>query len=69
MDTQRRSDLTATPLTQSVIAEAMARAEKVACLPRDDRCYPFPDPPDRAPGDLYPERAPQDRGHLKGHRV
>jgi hypothetical protein len=30
-------------LTEEQIAEAMARAEKVACRPGDDRCYPFPD--------------------------
>jgi hypothetical protein len=29
-------------LTEDVIAEAMARAEKVACRPGDDRCYPLP---------------------------
>ena len=26
----------------------MGRAEKVACAPNDDRCYPFPDPVDDA---------------------
>jgi hypothetical protein len=26
-----------------MIAEAMARAEKVTCRPGDARCYPFPD--------------------------
>jgi hypothetical protein len=26
-----------------MIDEGMARAEKVACDPFDDRCYPFPD--------------------------
>ena len=31
-------------LTEDRIAEAMARAEKVACRPGDARCYPFPDP-------------------------
>ena len=30
-------------LTQEMIADAMARAEKVACRPGDDCCYPFPD--------------------------
>ena len=35
----------ATPeLSQQMIDEGMARAEKVACRPDDDRCYPFPDP-------------------------
>src|SRR5215204_3623962 len=29
-------------LTEERIAEAMARAEKVACRPGDDRCYPLP---------------------------
>jgi hypothetical protein len=29
-------------LTDEQIAEAMARAEKVACRPGDDRCYPLP---------------------------
>jgi hypothetical protein len=31
-------------LTEDTIAEAMARTEKVACRPGDDRCYFFPDP-------------------------
>jgi hypothetical protein len=31
-------------LGEEMIAEAMVRAEKVACRPGDDRCYPFPDP-------------------------
>ncbi len=30
-------------LTQAMIADGMARAEKVACRPGDDRCYVFPD--------------------------
>jgi hypothetical protein len=30
-------------LTEERIAEAMARAEKVACQPGDGRCYAFPD--------------------------
>jgi hypothetical protein len=29
-------------LTQEMIDEGMARAEKVACRPGDDRCYPLP---------------------------
>jgi len=29
-------------LTQEMIEEGMARAEKVACRPGDDRCYAFP---------------------------
>ena len=29
-------------LTEELIAEAMARAEKVACSPGDDRCSAFP---------------------------
>jgi hypothetical protein len=29
-------------LTEDVIAEATARAERVACQPGDDRCYAFP---------------------------
>jgi hypothetical protein len=32
----------AATLTEEWIAEAMARAEKVACPPGDDRCYPLP---------------------------
>jgi hypothetical protein len=34
--------MTAPELTEERIAEAMARAEKVACRPGDDRCYPLP---------------------------
>ena len=35
---------TVTPeLTEERIAEAMARAEKVACRPGDGRCYAFSD--------------------------
>jgi hypothetical protein len=30
-------------LTNVMIAEAMARAEKVACTPGDHRCLPLPD--------------------------
>ena len=33
--------MTAPELTQEMLAEGMARAEKVACSPGDDRCYPF----------------------------
>ena len=33
-------------LTQEMIEDGMARAEKVACRPGDDRCYVFPDPLD-----------------------
>jgi hypothetical protein len=29
-------------LTEERIAEAIARAEKVACAPGDQRCWPFP---------------------------
>ncbi len=29
-------------LTQEMIEEGMARAEKVACRPGDARCYPLP---------------------------
>jgi hypothetical protein len=29
-------------LTEEMIAEAMARAEKVACTPGDPRCLPLP---------------------------
>jgi hypothetical protein len=33
----------------------MARAEKVACRPDDDRCYPFPDPLDAARATCTPK--------------
>jgi hypothetical protein len=29
-------------VTQEMIEDGMARAEKVACRPDDHRCYPFP---------------------------
>jgi hypothetical protein len=45
-------------LTDEVIAEAMARAEKVACRPGDDRCYAF----------VNRLEAVSYRGHPKGHR-
>ena len=35
---------TAPVLTQEMLDEAMARAEKAACAPGDDRCYPLADP-------------------------
>jgi hypothetical protein len=38
-----RADMADT-LTEEVIAEAMARAEKVACRPGNQRCYAFPSP-------------------------
>jgi len=31
-------------LTEQMIEDGIAWAEKVACPPGDDRCYPFPDP-------------------------
>jgi hypothetical protein len=34
--------MTAPELTEEQIAEAMARAERVACRSGDDRCYPLP---------------------------
>src|SRR5829696_1682809 len=34
--------MTAPALTEEIIAEAMARAEKIACRPGDHRCYAFP---------------------------
>jgi hypothetical protein len=34
--------MTVRQLTEDVITEAMARAEKVACRPGDQRCWPFP---------------------------
>ena len=33
---------TVSNLTDEMITEAMARAEKVACLPGDQRCLPLP---------------------------
>ena len=37
-----RPTMTTPELTEERIAEAMARAEKVACRPGDDRCYALP---------------------------
>ena len=34
--------MTAPTLTDEMIAEAMARAEKVTCTPGDQRCLPLP---------------------------
>src|SRR5829696_9792390 len=39
---RRRADM-ADEMTQVMITEAMASAEKVACRSGDDRCYRFPD--------------------------
>ena len=39
----RGSPRTVPELTQAMIEEALARAEKVACDPLDPRCYAFPD--------------------------
>ncbi len=36
--------MTTPELTQEMIDDGMARAEKVACRPADPRCYVFPDP-------------------------
>jgi hypothetical protein len=44
-------------LTQEVIAEAMARAEKVACRPGDQRCYAFPNPNRGCPGEPHAKGA------------
>jgi hypothetical protein len=46
-------------LTQDVIADGMARAEKVACRPGDDRCYPFPDRLEVAQASCSAQRAPE----------
>jgi hypothetical protein len=35
-------------LTQAMIDDGMARAERAACTPGDGRCYVFPDPLDEA---------------------
>jgi hypothetical protein len=51
--------MTAPELTQAMIAEAMARAEKAACGPLDPRCFVFPDPVERAREACTP------KGHCK----
>jgi len=40
--------MTGPELTQEMIDADMARAEKVACVPGDHRCYAFPDPLEEA---------------------
>jgi hypothetical protein len=55
-------------LTQEVIAEAMARAEKVACRPGDQRCYAFPNPNRGCPGEPHAKGAVShwlDRSHQR----
>jgi hypothetical protein len=48
--------MTMTPeLTEDRITEAMARAEKVACRPGHNRCYPFPDPVEIARASCTPK--------------
>jgi hypothetical protein len=42
-------------LTQEMVADAMARAEKVACSPGDHRCDSFPDPLDEARASCTPK--------------
>jgi hypothetical protein len=42
-------------LTQELIAEAMARAEKGACRPGDDRCYAIPNRLKDAKGSCTPK--------------
>jgi hypothetical protein len=46
-------------LTQDMIADGMARAEKVACRPGDDRCSPFPDRLEVAQASRSAQRAPE----------
>ena len=41
-------------VTQEMIAEGMARAEKGACSPGDDRCYLLPDPLDEVRASCTP---------------
>ena len=41
-------------LTQAMIADGMARAEKAACAPGDSRCYAFPDPLEDARASCMP---------------
>ena len=59
-------------LTQEMIAEGMARAERVACRPADERCLPLPYDVESARASCSAQRAPagtmHDRGHPPGHR-
>jgi hypothetical protein len=61
-------------LTEELIAEATARAEKVACRPDDDRCYPLSYDVESAQQTCSAQRAPegplqvQDWGRPKGRR-
>ena len=45
----------AAELTEDVIAEAMARAERVACRPGEGRCYALPDPVEHARASCTPK--------------
>ena len=47
--------MTTPELTQAMIAEGMARAEKVACDPFRARCFAFPDPIDEARNSCTPK--------------
>jgi hypothetical protein len=51
--------MTDSELTDEMITVAMAKAEKRACPPADNRCYAFPDPLHRPCSDI--SDAP--RGH------
>jgi hypothetical protein len=45
----------AAELTEERIAEAMARAERVACRPGEGRCYALPDPVEHARASCTPK--------------
>jgi hypothetical protein len=51
--------MTTPELTEELIAEGMARAERVPCRPGDDRCYAFPHPLDIARTSCSAQRAPE----------
>ena len=51
-------------LTKERIAEAMARAEKVACRPGEGRCYAFPNPVE----DVRTSCTPKGRCRIGGTR-
>jgi len=51
-------------LTEDMMAEGMARAEKVACRPGEGRCYAFPNPVE----DVSASGTPKGRCRIGGTR-
>ena len=53
-------------VNQEMIVEGLARAEKGACSPGDDRCYPLPHPLDEVSASCTPKGSSRIGGTQRG---